>query len=468
MRTRRAGFWALATVLVGPGAVAAQWTAVGHGTSAAPRADQAPLEVRFLDYGAQEVDGDQLYRQARESLNRGRYEEAAALFASLRESFPRSALVADSYYYQAFALYRSGQEQSQNRAAARRSYERARALIETQAAEHAQAATRSEAETLALRLSSAMARQGDTAARRQVDREAQEACSSDEQDMRALALSALLNMDSERAIPILREVIQERSVCNGELRAQAVFMLAQHDGDDVVDLLLDLAHRNPDPDPSVREAAVHWLGQSDRPEAVDALLSMLRDSNDRKIREGALFALSQTGDPRAGQALRDVALDPAAPGHLRSTAVFWIGQRDEEALPLLIELFGSIEDDEVREQIVFSVGQNDSGEARAWLRDRALDATEDSGVRGQAVFWLAQTGATVADLRAIYDGTDDREIKEQVLFGYSQMDGPESVDALMEVARSDPDRELRGNAVFWLGQSDDPRVPEFLMEIIRR
>ena len=50
----------------------------------------------------------------------------------------------------------------------------------------------------------------------------------------------------------------------------------------------------------------------------------------------------------------------------------------------------------------------------------------------------------------------------------SQIDEPESVDALMDIARNDDDQELRENAIFWLGQSDDPRVADFLLELIRR
>lgn len=429
-------------------------------------------QPRYALYGQlQEVDGDQLYAEGRELLRNGRFAEAAAVFESLRESFPNSVLVGDSFYYQAFALYRYGSHQSTDSAEARRALQRAERLIDRQASEHSEAITRSDAQSLSMRLSAAMAERGDTEARSRVDSRAQVACGDEEDDMKALALSALMNMDPERAVPLLTEIIQDRNECNGELRGQAVFMLSQHDADGVVELLMDIAYRNPDPDREVREAAVHWLGQSNRPEAVDALFAILEGSDDKEIQEGALFALSQTNDPRASAALRNLAQDESASSELRSTAIFWLVQQDRDAAAFLIELFGTIEDSKVREQIIFSVGQAKTAESRAWLRSRALDETEDAEVRGQAVFWMSQSGGddavTVRDLKSIYDSARDSEVREQALFGLSQVKSTESVDALMDIARNDPDREMRSSAVFFLGQSNDPRVAEFLMSLIR-
>ena len=60
----------------------------------------------------------------------------------------------------------------------------------------------------------------------------------------------------------------------------------------------------------------------------------------------------------------------------------------------------------------------------------------------------------------------DREMREQLIFVYSQRDEPAAVDKLLEIARKDPDTELRKKALFWLGQSDDPRAAKALQDII--
>jgi HEAT repeat protein len=67
---------------------------------------------------------------------------------------------------------------------------------------------------------------------------------------------------------------------------------------------------------------------------------------------------------------------------------------------------------------------------------------------------------------AIYDQMPNREMREQLIFVYSQRKDPAAVDKLFAIARNDPDRELRRKAIFWLGQSKDPRVAQFLSDLI--
>ncbi len=396
-------------------------------------AEGAPVTLRFVEYPAtQEVEGEELYKEARDALNRRDYEDARTLFQQLRRRFPESVLVGDSYYYEAFALYRMASDQGES--AARASYDRATVLIETQAKSHPEAATRRDAQSLRARIDGALARGGDANAQRAVGARAQEACNEEADETRVMALSALMNMDPARARPLLREVIADRGACNGEMRAQAVFLLAQNDDDTTVDLLLDLAHGNPDPDPEVRSAAVFWLSQVRRPEAVDALLT-IASGDDPELVEGALFALSQHDDPRA--------------------------------YDHLLNLLRTSSDPEVRGQAIFAVSQHGKEEALPVLRAIALDESEDPELRGQAIFWLGQSGGSHVELARIYRGTTDAEVREQTIFAIAQKGTTEAVDFLMEVARSDEDEEMRSKAIFWLGQSKDPRVASFLLELIR-
>ena len=80
----------------------------------------------------------------------------------------------------------------------------------------------------------------------------------------------------------------------------------------------------------------------------------------------------------------------------------------------------------------------------------------------------ARGGAPLADLASLYSTTDDREMKEQLIFVYSQRDEPAAVDKLLEISKRDPDPELRKKALFWLGQSDDPRAAKALQDIIEQ
>jgi len=406
----------------------------------------------------QEDPGARAYQAARDYLNDRQYREAANAFYRLRQEYPRSGYVADSYYYQAFALSRTG---------GRSALREAKELLQTQISEHSAAGTLADARELMVRIDAQLARQGDAQAAATIAQQAQDACGPD-QEMRVAALNALLNMNSERAIPILQDVLRDRDACSVELRRQAIFLLSQHMTDESVDVLLDLAHRNPDPDPEVRGQAVFWLSQVESEEALDALQDILAESDDRELQESALFAISQHSSQRSGQILRSFAERSDVATDLRQNALFWIGQSSGGG-EYLRSVYGRLDDAELKAGLLHGIAQEDSEESHEWLMDRVMDASEDMEVRTQALFWVSQHGGfSIAELRSLFGSFDDPELKQQVIFAASQKDDRESVDFLMEVAENPENGELREQAIFWLGQSKDPRVPDFLLRIIGR
>ena len=406
----------------------------------------------------QEDPGARAYAQAREALNAARYQEAAEAFAELRGQHTRSVYAADSYYYQAFALSRLG---------SRAQLRRARDLLQTQINDYSQASTLADARELLMRVETQLAMQGDAQAAAAITQQATDPCGPD-QELRAAALNALMNMNSERAIPILRQVLEDRGACSAELRQQAVFLIAQKMDEESMDILLDLAHRNPDPDPEVREQAVFWLSQVRSEEALDALESILRESHDPQLQENAIYAISQHRSERSGQILREYAERTDAPTELRENAIFWIGQAPG-GVEYLKSIWARLDTPELKENILHAIAQADDEDGRRWLMERARDSSEDMEVRTNALFWVGQSGSfTTAELRELFGDFSDPEMKEQLVFAASQRNEPEAVDFLMEVAEDPENGELREQAIFWLGQSKDPRVPEFLLRIIGR
>jgi hypothetical protein len=60
------------------------------------------------------------------------------------------------------------------------------------------------------------------------------------------------------------------------------------------------------------------------------------------------------------------------------------------------------------------------------------------------------------------------EIKEQLIFVYSQRSDKASADKLLDIAKNEPDKELKKKAIFWLSQSNDPRAADYLQSIIEQ
>ena len=409
-----------------------------------------------------EADATSQYEVARRLLNTAQYTEAADLFRAYRDADTGARYAAESLYWEAYAL---------SRMESTRHWKQALEALDMQVSRYPSASTTGDAKALRAKLRGELANRGDAESAEWVYREtehaAQEEMGQDDgpDETKLMALNALMQMDSDKAIPILRKLIQNRDN-HPELRSHAMFILAQHDEAGATDFMLDVA-RN-DPETEVREQAVFWLSQNDSPETVSVLRSILSNSADAELHEHAVFALTQMSDPAAGDILREYAKSESADPEIRAQAVFGLSQHESaENSGFLRELFSTSRDAETREAILFALSQmEDQGNAK-WLMDIALDPSESTEMRTQALFMANQAGgANVADLVGVYDRAQDREFKEQTLFILSQQEDSAAFDKLLDVARNESDPELRQNAIFWLGQTGDPRAEQVLLDIL--
>ena len=155
---------------------------------------------------------------------------------------------------------------------------------------------------------------------------------------------------------------------------------------------------------------------------------------------------------------------------LREKAVFWIGQtRSPENAQFLKDLFAKADNQDLKEKILFSLSQMGGADNYRWLMDVALNAKEDIDIRKKAIFWAGQgRNVDIADLVRLYDSMNDRDMREQLIFVYSQRREDAALDKLFQIGKNDPDRELRKKAIFWIGQSRDPRAAKYLQDLINQ
>jgi HEAT repeat protein len=449
---------------------------------------------------------DDVYRRAREAVARGQFEQAADLFAQMRDRYPGSRYAADSYYWQAFAMYRL------------ESLRDALDVLNTQLEDFPTARISQDARDLQLRIRSMLGQRGDAqeaeaalraaemalATQRYVEdanlnrammaaeqalarsqmvagpateramraremaamrAEVGEGCEGDE--VRQAALQALIQMETERALPLLRGLLEQRDECSVALRKQAIMVLGRLDPVEVEALIID-AVRN-DPDPGVQEAAVFWLSSVGSDSAVTALADILSSTDNPVLEENAIFALSQHMGDRAADLLRDYALDTARPAHVREKAIFWLSQNPEHAeARFFMDLYASLDEPALKDHVFHTVSQMGDADAIDWVLERALDPDEHVGLRKQALFWAGQHRAIELNrLQGLYERLDDRQMKEQLIYLYAQRDEPERIDRLIEIIEAEDDADLRKRAIFWLGQTGDERAIEFLLSIAR-
>ena len=470
-------------------------------TGAGPSGTPAPAAVL---QGVREVPpqawlrsdpGDSLYRAAREALSAGQYGDAARLFRELRTRYPKSGYTPDALYWEAFSQYRIGGHSR---------LQSALELLRQQQREYPNAATTGDGQALATRINGELARQGDANAAAVVASTASElappappsigpspvgaapavapvppmgpgfngmrgdGCDR-EDDVRLMALNAVLQMDADRAVPILQKVLARRDSGSACLRRKAVFILAQKDSPNTGDMLLNVVRT--DPDQEVREQAVFWLSQVKGDAAVSALDSIARTSKDPELQKKALFALAQQNDsPKATAALRAFAERPDVSDETRKSAIFWLGQRaDVGDVQFLRDLYGRSKSEEVKKQIIFAVSQQNRSAANSgWLVGIARNPNEDIELRKQALFWAGQGGATTAQVADLYSTMPDQQMKKQVIFVLAQQKDTAAITKLIDIAQHETDPELKKQALFWLGQSNDPRVTKVLEDVLTK
>ena len=460
-------------------AIAAQVPAIVSSALANAEPAMSSMIVFPSRFSSGEVltQGDSALRAAQRVLQDGDFREAARMFARIVERYPRSAQAPDALYWQAYALYKAGS--SSNLSAA------LDALNDLNRLYPSSSANRGDAGSLRQRVCGELAQRGDEACAREVISTArgsgqtssqgsstsgQQSCprDDDDNDERIMALNALLNMNSESAVPILEKVLARRDECSRALRKKAVFLISQKRTGNVVDILIKVARE--DPSPEVREQAVFWLSNVRDPRVVDLLAEMALNGNDPALQEKAIFSLSNTRSERASQVLRDIAQRDNASKNAREQAIFWLGnRRDAESTEFLKGLYGRLTDKDLKDRVIFSIANQRGPGSGEWLINIAMNERESIEVRKQALFWAGnQRAASVTDIATLYDRIGDKEMKEQIIFVLSQNKATPAVDKLMDIARRDSDRELRSKAIFWLGQSRDPRVLKFLEEVINR
>lgn len=409
---------------------------------------------------------DSLYRLGREAINRNEFRRAAALFGEISAKYPRSEYAADAPYWRAFALYKAGRDDDLREALK---------ALDTQQSRFPKAATIADAKELAIRIRGVLAQQGDVQSAEAVSRAASQnrPCVRDDNDneIRAAAMNALLQMDAESALPIIKQVLAKRDECSVALREKAVFLLSQKRSSETEDILIDVVKN--DPRRSVREQAVFWLGQVHTDKAAAALEDIATSSADQDLRVKAIHALHEQGSPRAAALLRRFAESAETPEAQREQAIFWLGQRrsqeNADFLRSLSDRLGKGErNDDIRKKVLFSLSQMRGFGNDRWLLNIALDTANSEDLRGHALWTAGQAGIPGADLVSMYDRLKDAEVKEKLIWVLSESKDRVATDKLVDIAQKDPDLEMKKKALFWLGQKNDPRVRQILVDILTK
>jgi HEAT repeat protein len=402
-------------------------------------------------------DAESVYAEARRALNRLEFDAAIAGFQALRNNFPDSRYVSDSYYWEAFALERTGDLGGAVEA------------IDTLLREHPDAATRADAQELKIRSCMELARQGNRECAEEIS-SAVRATDEVDEEVRLAAVNALMYLPAERAVPIAARLVANREQPL-TVRKQALFILADtaHEPvatDQVREVLKAVALDSTD-DAELRGQAVFWLSQTPGEDTLALLEELVNGSSDRDLQTQAVFAISQHEPAQSLPLLERVVRNEAYDMDIRVQALHWIGEKGGAgALPFLTRTYTELADEGLKQQALFAVSQTQAPGATAWLAQRGGDPSESIDLRQQALFFAAQSGLPAAELGAIYQRTADPDLRAYTIWLIAERGGEGSLESLLEIARTDPDPGMREQAIQLIGSSEDPRAEEYLLQML--
>lgn len=223
---------------------------------------------------------------------------------------------------------------------------------------------------------------------------------------------------------------------NQQVRQSALRVLSRQESGEGIPALIEISRSTQD----------IWLGKQ--------ALSTLAQSGDPRARSYLRTAVQREdlNDDMKVAAIRGIGRDYAT-------------SQDAE---FLRGLYSKLTSEKAKEAVLSSLGEMGGSANAKWLMTIATSNDESIRVRRRAVQLSDRAGTSVADLVQLYDRVDDPQMKEALIATLGQNGTKPALDKLLAIAKNDPNYTMRRRAVSALGRSEDPRVKEALKEIVER
>lgn len=434
---------------------------------------------------------DSLYRRARETLNRGEYRQAAEQLRTLTQRYPNSRHVSSALYWQAFALYRAGSD-----AELRQAVE----VLDEQQKRFTNRRDDDDVNALMTRVVATLATRGDSrAATRVRERAAQGGPSCDQEDLsvRTEALGALVQSDPSSATTLLQRVLARRDECSAPLRRRAVYLIGRDGIGGGVSELTEIAKN--DPDVSVRRDAIARLAQLPGGNPVP-LLEQLLASTDESGQRAIVQSLRNIEGAETNRALRRIIEREDLATSVRVDAIrslsrccgqtrvqaarqgavsasgrtFTIGSNSSGStltdadVAFLRAVYDRSNEREIKTAVLEAVAGSSSGSADQWVMSIVRNNNEDIRYRRSALLRLRRSDVAIEELSKLYDTLDERELRSSMVSILGTREEPAATDKLIEIAKSGTDPVIRRLAINVLAKKNDPRTTRLLLELVER
>jgi len=183
------------------------------------------------------------------------------------------------------------------------------------------------------------------------------------EDLKLMAINALMNADPERAIPLLDGLLKGPS--SPQLKDRAMFVLTQNKSPQARAVLVQFAKGAGNPD--LQERAVRYIGMTGTPESRQELAGIYAATNNVNVKKAILRALN---NPSASDTLFEIAKNEKNP-ELRRTALRQLAFTGSPAQAA--QLYASEQSPEDKEEIINGLFAHGDAKAMVDLARKETD-----------------------------------------------------------------------------------------------
>ncbi|PYM12304.1 MAG: hypothetical protein DME18_11800 [Verrucomicrobia bacterium] len=210
-------------------------------------------------------------------------------------------------------------------------------------------------------------------------------------------------------------------------------------------------------DEGLKLMALNGLIHADPEKALPLLQKLLESSQPRKIKEQALFVLSQSGSDKAREIVANFAHGNANPDLQLKSLEYLALFGGKESRQTLQEVYASSSDRRIKRSILgfFMIGGD---------RDRLLAAAKgekDAELRSEAIGQLGVMGAR-DELSEMYQAESEAKVKKRIL---DALFVGGAADKMIDLAQNEKDPELRRAAIEKMGLMGSPKTADTLVRM---
>jgi HEAT repeat protein len=274
-----------------------------------------------------------------------------------------------------------------------------------------------------------------------------------DEDLKLLALNAIMQQDESRAIPAIQQILNGSS--SDKLKQHALFVLSQSNSKQAQDLIGQIARGQSNP--ALQVNAIHMLSIQGK-QSVDLLADIYQHTTNDAAKKAILQSYLVAGSP---DKLVEAVRNESNP-QLAKTAVQSLGAMGATAQ--LQTLYNETKSREIKGDIIS--GLIAAGPKGVGVLGSIAGTEQDPDLRRKAIRSLGISGgpASAPTLIATYQSNADPETKKAAVEALFLANDAHDLVAL---AKAEKDPGLKQSIVQRLSIMHDPQATAYMLEILK-